>query len=315
MKKKRHSFKKGFALLLLAVVALFLSGCGELAVLDPKGPVAQSQKDLILYSLIFMVGIIVVVFSLFAFMLYKYRDNKPNRKEGDYKPNLHGNLKIEIVWTVIPILIVTALSIPTVETIFDLEEPPESSADREPLVVYATSADWKWFFSYPEQGIETVDYLNIPTDRAIEFRLSSAESMASFWVPQLGGQKYNMAGMENILYLQADETGVFQGRNANFTGEGFTGQTFDVNAQEEEAFNEWVEATQNQAPELTQQTYDELLKPGLLEDEMEFSSTHLAFVDHGSNDGRDYAVERHWDLYGEQLHLENNSEWSEELEQ
>ncbi|GAB3062488.1 cytochrome aa3 quinol oxidase subunit II [Virgibacillus ainsalahensis] len=312
MKKKRHSFKKWFALLLLGFV-VFLSGCGELAVLDPKGPVAQSQKDLILYSLIFMFGIIFVVFVLFGFMIFKYRDNKPNRKESDYNPNLNGNIKIEIIWTVIPLIIVTALSIPTVGTLFDLEEPPESSADKEPLVVYATSADWKWIFSYPEQGIETVNYLHIPTDRAIEFRLSSADSMASFWVPQLGGQKYNMAGMENTLYLQADETGVFDGRNANFTGEGFTGQTFDVHAQEEEEFNDWVEVTQNQAPELTQQEYDELLKPGLL-DEMAFSSTHLEFVDHGSNDGRDYAVERHRELYGEQLHLENDASWREENE-
>ncbi|MBY7144630.1 cytochrome aa3 quinol oxidase subunit II [Virgibacillus sp. NKC19-3] len=313
MKKKRHSYKKGLALLLVGF-ALFLSGCDQLAVLDPKGPVAANQRDLILYSLIFMTGIIVVVFSLFAFMLYKYRDSNPNRKEEDYKPSLHGNMKIEIVWTVIPILIVTALSIPTVSTIFDLEEPPESSAEEEPLVIYATSADWKWFFSYPEEGIETVNYLNIPTDRAIEFRLSSADSMASFWIPKLGGQKYNMAGMENTLYLQADETGVFQGRNANFTGEGFTGQTFDVHAQEEEAFNDWVEATQDEAPELTQQTYDDLLKPGLL-DEMEFSSTHLAFADHGSNDDRDYSVERHRELYEEQLHLENDENWREEHEQ
>lgn len=74
----------------------------------------------------------------------------------------HGNTFLEVVWTVIPILIVIALSVPTVQTIYSLEKAPEATKDKEPLVVYATSVDWKWVFSYPEQDIETVNYLNIP---------------------------------------------------------------------------------------------------------------------------------------------------------
>ncbi|WP_100011208.1 cytochrome aa3 quinol oxidase subunit II [Lentibacillus sediminis] len=302
MNQQRHPFKKWLALVPLGFI-VFLSGC-ELAVLDPAGPVAQSQKDLMIYSLYFMFGIIIVVFVAFGVMVFKYRDNKPNRKDEDYKPNLHGNTLIEVVWTVIPIIIVTALSIPTVTTLFELEKPPESSADKEPLVVYATSADWKWFFSYPEQGIETVNYLHIPTDRAIEFHLSSADSMASFWIPRLGGQKYGMAGMENILYLQADVPGTYNGRNANFNGEGFTAQTFEVQAQPQEQFDTWVQETQEQAPELTQDEYDSLLKPSLVE-EMTFSSTHLQWVDHGTNAGRDYSIIRHRNAYDETLHIEN----------
>ncbi|MFC4559405.1 cytochrome aa3 quinol oxidase subunit II [Virgibacillus kekensis] len=288
---------------LLTGLLLLLSGCSELTVLNPKGPVAESQRDLIMYSLIFMLGIVMVVFILFTIMVVKYRD-KPNRKEGDYKPNLHGNRKLEIIWTAIPIMIVTALSIPTVSTLFDLEEPPESSADQEPLVIYATSADWKWFFSYPEQGIETVNYLHIPTDRAIEFRLSSADSMAAFWIPALGGQRYNMAGMQTKLYLQADEPGVYKGRNSNFNGEGFTEQIFKVYAESSSEFRSWVESTKNTAPELTQDKYNNLLKPGLL-GTMEFSSTHLQWVHHGTSEGADYSVERHRDAYGNQLHLDN----------
>src|SRR5690625_7329846 len=89
--------------------------------------------------------------------------------------------------------------------------------------------------------------------------------MAAFWVAQLGGQKYNMAGMENTLYLQADEEGVYKGRNANFTGEGFTGQTFNVTAQSVDEFDDWAASVSEEAPELTQDKYDEILAPGLLE--------------------------------------------------
>lgn len=294
---------KWLGLLPLSLI-IFLSGCGQMSVLNPKGPVAQSQYDLIMYSLWFMLGIIVVVFGLFLYMVVKYRD-RPGRDEKDYAPNLHGNTMIEIVWTVIPLVIVILLSIPTVTTLFDLEKPPvtEGQTTEEPLVIHATTADWKWFFSYPEQGIETVNYLHIPTDRPVEFKLTSADAMTALWIPALGGQKYNMAGMMTKLYLQADEEGVYDGRNSNFNGEGFAAQTFKVHAENEEDFNSWVESIQNDSPELTKEQYDELLKPGLTE-KMAFSSTHLDYVNHHTSEGMGYSVEHFRELYGEKLHLD-----------
>ncbi|MCA0969209.1 cytochrome aa3 quinol oxidase subunit II [Halobacillus litoralis] len=299
---KSKPLPKWLGLLPLSLI-VFLSGCGQMTVLNPKGPVAQSQYDLIMYSLWFMLGIIVVVFALFAYMIIKYRD-RPGRKDSDYDPNLHGNTMIEIVWTVIPIIIVTLLSIPTVTTLFDLEKPPvtENQTTEEPLVIHATTADWKWFFSYPEQDIETVNYLHIPTDRPIEFKLTSADAMTALWIPALGGQKYNMAGMMTKLYLQADEVGVYDGRNSNFNGEGFAFQTFKVHAEEEEDFNAWVEEIQTESPELTQEQYDELLKPGLTE-KTAFSSTHLDYVKHHTNEGMGYTIENFRELYDAKLHL------------
>ncbi|WP_394218906.1 cytochrome aa3 quinol oxidase subunit II [Halobacillus trueperi] len=304
--KAKHLRNRWLGLLPLGLI-LFLSGCGqlEMTVLDPKGPVAQSQYDLIVYSLWFMLGIIVVVFALFAYMLIKYRENRPGRKESDYDPNLHGNTTIEVIWTVIPIIIVVLLSIPTVTTLFDLEKPPEPAAGeeaKEPLVVYATTADWKWFFSYPEQDIETVNYLHIPTDRPIEFRLTSADSMSALWIPALGGQKYNMAGMMTKLYLQADEEGVYDGRNSNFNGEGFAAQTFKVYAESEEEFNAWAQEIQSEAPELTADRYNELLQPGLTDVES-FSNTHLEYVKHHTRDGMGYVVENYREQFKEKLHL------------
>ncbi|KGP91768.1 quinol oxidase subunit 2 [Pontibacillus chungwhensis BH030062] len=304
--KAKHLRNRWLGLLPLGLI-FFLSGCGqlEMTVLDPKGPVAQSQYDLIVYSLWFMLGIIVVVFALFTYMIIKYRENRPGRKESDYDPNLHGNTTIEIIWTIIPVIIVILLSIPTVTTLFDLEKPPEPAAgeeEKEPLVVHATTADWKWFFSYPEQDIETVNYLHIPTDRPIEFRLTSADAMTALWIPALGGQKYNMAGMMTTLYLEADEEGGYDGRNSNFNGEGFAAQTFKVHAESEEDFNAWTQKIQNEAPELTADRYNELLKPGLTDVES-FSSTHLDYVKHHTKDGMGYTIEHFRDLYGKKLDL------------
>ncbi|WP_174613026.1 cytochrome aa3 quinol oxidase subunit II [Virgibacillus ihumii] len=309
--RKKHS-KKWYSLLLLGMVFL-LSGCDQMVVFDPAGPVAEKQRDLIVYSLYFMGAVCLMVWIPFTIFLFKYRKNKKNRSEDDYEPDMHGNKLIETIWTVIPIIIVTALAIPTVTTLFDLEEPPKSSSDKEPLVIHATTSNWKWFFSYPEQGIETVNYLHIPTDRAVEFRLQSAGSMTALWIPALGGQMYNMAGMRNILYLQADEPGVYDGMNSNFNGVGFTEQTFNVYAEDSEKFQEWVNTKQQNAPKLTQEKYDELLAPSIV-GRHTFSSTHLQWVDHGTMAGMDYAIKRYGsDYYDGKTHLKNSEKHREKL--
>lgn len=113
-------------LLLAMLVSVFvLGGCSNIAVLDPKGPVAAQQKDLILLSIGFMLFIVGAVFVLFTIILVKYRERK-DVGNASYNPEIHGNTLLEVIWTVIPILIVAALSIPTVKTIYSLEEPPSN---------------------------------------------------------------------------------------------------------------------------------------------------------------------------------------------
>ncbi|MFC0187651.1 cytochrome aa3 quinol oxidase subunit II [Fictibacillus aquaticus] len=257
-----------------------LSGCSNLVVLDPKGPVAGIQKDLILLSIFFMLFIIIVVYILFTIIVVKYRERK---EQSDYEPpEQEGSTLLEIIWTAIPILIVIALSIPTVKAIYALDKAPVESADKEPLVIHATSVNWKWIFSYPEENIETVNYINIPSDRPILFKLTSADSMTSFWVPALGGQKYAMAGMQNELFLEADKPGVFEGRNANFNGEGFNDQVFRVKALTDENYEDWVKGIQEEAPKLSLKQYDKLMLTGHSKAKT-FSSTHLRWVDHAKD--------------------------------
>ncbi|EAC3044449.1 cytochrome aa3 quinol oxidase subunit II [Listeria monocytogenes] len=259
---------------LLGVTGL-ISGCGDLTVLNPKGPVAKGQSDLIIYSIIFMLVIVLTIFVLFTIMLVKYRERKDI---SNYEPDMHGSKKLEIFWTLIPVAIVIALAIPTVKTIYAGEEAPKVTSHKDPIIIYATSADWKWIFSYPDESIETVNYVNIPTDRPVLFKLTSADTMTSFWVPQLGGQKYAMSGMTMNLYLQADEVGTYKGRNANFNGEGFADQRFDVVAQSEKDFKKWAKETKTSSPVITQDIYDRLLIPGSSKQKT-YSGTHLAFVD------------------------------------
>ncbi|WP_110114440.1 cytochrome aa3 quinol oxidase subunit II [Bacillus sp. CGMCC 1.16541] len=277
---------KGFwrlTALLSSLSLLILSGCSDLAVLNPQGPVAKNQADLIVWSFWLMLIVIVVVFAIFAFVLIKYRERPDNM---DYEPpEQEGNLLMEIIWTAFPVIILILLAIPTVQSIYELEKPPaaaEGQEQREPITIHVTSANWKWIFSYPEENIETVNYVNIPEDTPIRFELTSAGPMNAFWVPELGGMKYNMNNMAMDLYLQADNPGSYMGRSGNYSGEHFTDMEFEVQAMTDEDYEQWVSDVKNTAEPLTEEKYDQLLEPGVV-GRMTFNNTHLDWVNHATD--------------------------------
>lgn len=239
---------------------LTLTGCSEMMVLDPKGPIGAAQKDLILITMVLCGIILVPVLSLTAFIAFRYRD-KPNNK-APYKPNWSHNTTMELVWWSIPIVIIAILAVITVQYTHNLEPSKPIVSEKEELTIQVTSLDWKWLFQYPEQDIATVNYLYIPTDRPIRFELTSDAPMNSFWIPQLGGQIYTMSGMAMTLYLQADEPGTYYGSGANFTGEYFADMTFYTTAVSEEEFNEWAAQIKEEEQPLTWQDYEKLVEPG-----------------------------------------------------
>ena len=112
----------------------------------------------------------------------------------------------------------------------------------KPIRIEVVSLDWKWLFIYPEQQVAVVDQLEIPTGVPIEFVLTSATVMNSFFVPQLGSQIYTMPGMTTQLNLQADEAGLYKGFSAQFSGDGFSDMRFEVSALPADQFARWVES-------------------------------------------------------------------------
>ena len=217
----------------------------------------------------------------------KYRASK---QRDDYEPpHIEGSKVLEIIWVAIPIIIVAFLSVVTVKTTNEVEATPKGYGDQEPLVIYASSSNWKWHFSYPEEDIETVNYLFIPTNRPIEFKLYSFGPISSFWIPQLGGQKYAMSDMVNTLHLAADVPGEYMGRNSNFSGSGFAQQTFNVNALSAEEYDKWVDEIKATAKPITEEKFNELLKPGHV-GQSTYTGTHLEFspAPEGENAGHDH---------------------------
>jgi cytochrome aa3-600 menaquinol oxidase subunit 2 len=275
-------------LTILFTIATVLTGCDNpLMVLDPKGPVAATQADVIMISIWTMAFVVLVVMVLYIFMIMKYRASK---QRDDYEPpHIEGSKVLEIIWVAIPIIIVAFLSVVTVKTTNEVEATPKGYGDQEPLVIYASSSNWKWHFSYPEEDIETVNYLFIPTNRPIEFKLYSFGPISSFWIPQLGGQKYAMSDMVNTLHLAADVPGEYMGRNSNFSGSGFAQQTFNVNALSAKDYDKWVDEIKATAKPITEEKFNELLKPGHV-GQSTYTGTHLEFspAPEGENAGHDH---------------------------
>jgi len=267
--------KKKLSLMFVAFSALaILAGCEPLTILDPKGPNAKTLSDTIILSIITMAFILLVVYVLLIFMLTKYRASKA---PANYEPpHEEGSHLLEITWTVIPIIIVAFLAIVTVRTTSTVEAKPDGYDNQEPLVIYASSSNWKWHFSYPEQGIETVNYVNIPVDRPIEFKLYSFGPITSFWIPQLAGQKYAMSDMLTTIHLAADEVGSYMGRNSNFSGRGFAEMEFEAQSMTQEDFDKWVADVKANEKPLTEEKFDELLKAEHV-GRSSYSSTHLEF--------------------------------------
>lgn len=255
---------------LFLLMAVMLSGCGEqFIVLDPKGPIGESQKDLIYISTILCAVVIVPVLILTAVIVWRYRD-KPGSK-ASYKPNWEHSTKLEITWWSIPIVIILILAIITVKYTYALEPSKPIESEKEAITIQVTSLDWKWLFNYPDEGIATINYIKIPEDVPVKFQLTSDTAMNSFWVPQLGGQVYSMSGMAMTLFLQADEQGSYFGSGANFNGKDFAQMTFKVDAVTEDDYNAWIEEVKAASPALTMEGYEKLTEPGSSETQL-FSS-------------------------------------------
>ena len=245
------------ALAILLIGAAALGGCSE-GVLDPKGPIASAERLIMLNSTGIMLAIVIpTIFATLATAFWFRASNSRARYLPDF--DYSGRLEL-LVWS-IPIMTVLLVGGVSWISSYDLDPPKGIASAAKPVRVQVVSLDWKWLFIYPDEGIASVNHLTVPADTPISFELTSSGVMNSFFVPQLGGQIYTMAGMVTRLHLLADQTGTYPGMSANYSGAGFSDMYFNVDAVPSERFAQWVSATRTTGPVLDGQTYADLVKP------------------------------------------------------
>lgn len=229
-------------------MALVLSGCGRenLSALVPKGPVAEQQFFLMGLTSAIMIGVFIIVMIIFAYVLIRYR-----RRPGQtgIPKQVEGSHKLEILWTVVPFLLLIVMAVPTVAIGFDLAK---EYSNKEAVQVNVTAHQFWWEFEYPDLGVRTAQELFIPAGKKIQFNVTSADVVHAFWVPALGGKIDTNPGMTNKIWLQADEPGTYYGKCAELCGASHALMDFKVQALEASAFDAWAKkmkaATEAPAP-------------------------------------------------------------------
>jgi cytochrome c oxidase subunit 2 len=201
--------------------------------LDPQSPQARAIYDLGIVSTIVFVLIFGVVAGGIAYAIFRFR-----AREGEPEPKqFAGSEKVEIIWTVIPFLIVVFLFVLTLRGMNRADPPPASSPD---LVV--TGHQFWWEAQYPASGAVTANEIHIPVGKPLSVRLDSKDVLHEFWVPELARKMTTVPGQPNHIWLQADKPGVYIGTCSEFCGTQHAWMRILVVADEPSKFDEWERA-------------------------------------------------------------------------
>ena len=201
----------------IAGVALLLHG-HTIDVLVPKGTIAKKELDLLVTATLLMLIVVIPVFVLTFTIAWKYRASNTKAK---YTPDWDHNRAIETVWWAIPFVLILILSVITWQSSHELDPFKPLASSKQPITIQVVALQWKWLFIYPEQHIATVNYVQFPVDTPVNFVITSDAPMNSFWIPQLGGQIYAMAGMSTQLHLMATDPGSYNGSSVTPQRTGF----------------------------------------------------------------------------------------------
>ena len=262
-----------FILALFATVAL--GGCTE-GVLDPKGPTAFAERQLLFNATGIMLAIVVPVMLATLGVAFWFRASNARAR---YRPTFRYSGRIELLVWSIPLMTILLVGAVAWIGAYDLDPPRPIASSATPVKIQVVSLDWKWLFIYPEQGVASVNHLTIPVGTPVSFELTSSGVMNSFFVPQLAGQIYTMAGMVTRLNLRADHSGTYRGMSANFSGDGFADMHFKVDAMPPERFAQWVASTHSAGPVLDSKTYADLAKPSAAVTPFTYHSVALGLFD------------------------------------
>ena len=201
--------------------------------LDPRGPFAQRIDNLFwpVFWIATAVFVLVEVCILITVLLFR---DRPQRSE---PRQIHGNTKLEVVWTLIPAVVLAGIAVPTVRAVFELTECGEGA-----LPVEIIGHQWWFEYRYPDFGIETANVLVIPAGREVCAKLTSEDVIHSYWVPQLNGKRDQVPGQTTLLRLQADQRGEYWGQCAEFCGLSHSLMRTLVQALPTAEFDAWVTA-------------------------------------------------------------------------
>jgi cytochrome c oxidase subunit 2 len=226
--------------------------------LNFQRPVTEIATEVYgLHMLIFWLCVVIFI-GVFGVMFYSLWAHRKSR--GHKAATFHESTTIEIVWTVIPFLILVVMAVPSTATLLKMDDT--SAAD---MTVKITGYQWKWKYDYPEQDLGFFSNLSTPNDqienkaakdenyllevdkemvlpvgKKVRLLITANDVLHAWWVPQLSLKKDAIPGFINEMWTRIDEPGVYRGQCAELCGKGHGFMPIVVRAVPEEEFNSWV---------------------------------------------------------------------------
>lgn len=263
-KSKKRNFSIAPWLAIGSLIALgvlsaaFLRG-RDIALLNPKGYIAEEQYRLLLVSSAIMLGFAAIVMFFIYFFAWRYRES--NQKTVHNPRAGRSKFLMFTAWAS-PILICAVLVSLMLPATQKLEPQRSIESENKELIIRVIAMRWKWVFMYPEHDIATVNFVQIPVDTPVRFELTADEApMNGFWIPHLGGMLYSMTEHVNPLNLIADTLGDYNGGASEVNGHGFAGMKFTTRVSTRADFDAWVDETNQVSGILDEVEYQQLLKP------------------------------------------------------
>jgi cytochrome c oxidase subunit 2 len=206
-----------------------------------SGYVAWEQGRLFWFTMLLAAIVFILVEGLLVYTLFRYR-RRPNQP---LPHPTHGHTVFELGWTIAPTLVLVILSVPAIELLFKLDEPPPDQGP--PLEIQVIGHQWWWEYRYPAQNVVTATEMHIPINQPVRVTLTSADVQHSFWVPKLAGKTDLVPPRVNHMWFNAKEPGRYWGQCAELCGIQHAQMRLFVIAQQPAEFQAWVQAQQRPA--------------------------------------------------------------------
>jgi cytochrome c oxidase subunit II len=201
------------------------------------------------FVLAITLAIFLVMSILLIYVITRYRARPGENSE---PPQVFGSLQIELSWTIIPILIIVVLFLSTARVLYSIQDAPKPA---NALDVVVTGHQFWWEFQYPQYGIVTANELHLPLStpaapRPAFMKLTSADVIHSFWVPELNGKTDLVPNKENEMWIDPQKPGLYVGQCAQFCGAEHAKMLLRVYVDTPEQFEQWIAGQQKTQPEL-----------------------------------------------------------------
>ena len=228
-----------------ALLAVLITACSDAAY--PNSVFTRHtefNRDIgYLFKVLIWLGSIVFVFveGILLYTIFRFR----RRSENERPEHVHGNTTLEILWTIIPALILAFIAVPTVQTIFKTQAKAKSDA----LQVEVIGHQWWWEFRYPQYKITTANELYLPVGRTVNFALRTQDVLHSFWIPQMGGKRDLISNHTNYLWFTPDSVGeqAWNGTCAEYCGASHANMHFRMFSVSPANFEAWAAHQQTPA--------------------------------------------------------------------